>query len=380
MCGRIFSTLCPRYYYRPNHQDVAHHEHVHHGQSMYMAQHGIVLREDEVLVQKYGNNHWRVKGYRILHQHWFILLLAALMVADIIFMMVDLVLEAFYPECSVIMSGSSCELVGNETETEHVKSAVRLLQEPGTCSKSCVENPSSVEDAKVALTICSLIILALFLAELLFHMTIIGIKRFFGHVFLVIDMVIVCVSIGLEIYLLVVETSLRNNEGEQGAVVEATAVPLIIFARSWRLLRIGHGTYKEAHDFYGERIRKLEEDVNKLKERLTANNIPLEDRRYSSSSSSSSSSGRNEHTHSTHAGPANSSDTSERMRRPKTKKSAQAQDNQMKDRNDFPSSVNKAEDDKEQDAEVQQKTGKNDLASSTVKKPTASEEYALQYE
>jgi hypothetical protein len=254
-----------------------------------MAQHGVVLREDEILAQEYGEDHWRVKGYRLLHRHWFILLLAALMIADIIFMMVDLVLAAFYPECTIILNGSTCEPESNTTKAHLAMGRILQAAQPheAVCLKECVENPVSVENAKVALTICSLIILILFLIELLVHLIIIGVKRFVKDGFLVVDLSIVLVSIGLEIYLLLIETALKKDKG-QDAAVEATTVPLIIFARSWRLLRIGHGTYKEAHDLYGERIRKLEEEVDTLKKRLA--NTP--GGRARSSSSSSSSSGR----------------------------------------------------------------------------------------
>jgi len=271
MCGRFYGLLRVWLYPRgPSQEEEPNLEESHHtirrSKSVYMQQHSTVMNEDQLLVEEYGETHWRVRTYRTLHQHWFILLLAFLMVLDIIFMVVDLVLAAFYPPCTIIVQSCSCTAKNESTTSpQHLLASATGggsdADPNGICTRDCHEPPQSVSDAMIALTICSIVILLLFLLELLVHLVVIGAKRFFVQLFVTIDLVIVIVSIGLELYLLVSEIT---HNHEEDAALQATTVPLIIFARSWRLLRIGHGAYKEAHDFYGEKMRKLKDRIAEL--------------------------------------------------------------------------------------------------------------------
>jgi hypothetical protein len=237
----------------------------------FIQQHALVTKEEECLVKEYGEDHWRVKGYRFLHKHEVILTLAALMVLDILFMVIDLVISANYPDCPVILQNCECVLNitamdGSKTTPPTFSPSSEQHNEDNVCRRACVEPPFSSEQTKLAMTIGSLVILSIFVFELAFHISIIGIRHFLLDLFLVIDLIIVLVSIVLEAIVLHLEVT-KNLKEE--AAIQATTVPLLIVSRGWRVLRIGHGAYKEAHDFYGEHIQTLEFENQELKQRLT---------------------------------------------------------------------------------------------------------------
>lgn len=244
----------------------------HHSQkrSSFLQQHAVVTKEEECLVQAYGEKHWRVSGYRFLHKHEVILALAALMVLDILFLIIDLVISANYPDCPMVLQ--NCECTANlstfnlQTNPPTLSPSSETHSEDNVCRRTCVEPPIATEQTKLAMTIGSIVILTIFVLELVVHITIIGIKHFLHDLFLVIDFVIVIVSIVLEAIVLHMELT-KNPEEE--VAIQATTVPLLIVSRGWRLLRIGHGAYKEAHDFYGERIETLEMENQELKQRLS---------------------------------------------------------------------------------------------------------------
>jgi hypothetical protein len=197
--------------------------------------------EDEDMVRQYGASDWHVTWYRYLHRRNIILLLAFLMLIDISILMTILILEGAYPSCEVVLSLCECQA--------------------NTCTAVCKDPPVSVVQAVEALNVCSLLIISLFLVEASFQVVLIGLKRFVFHPFLILDLVILLVSLGIEVWVMVLENT-------EAAEAQAVTIPLLIFSRSWRLLRIGTTIVIGQHEVNEERIQDLELEVASLKRRL----------------------------------------------------------------------------------------------------------------
>jgi len=177
--------------------------------------------------------------------------LAGLLFLDILLLVIDLVLEGAFPECSVIASRTGCIVVG--------PGADRV-----SCDQVCHPPRESVETTKYVLTVASIGILSLFLIELVLHWLTVGARRFCTNPFLLFDLCIVLTSLWLEVVMTMHEA---RREGDD---VQAVTLPLLVISRSWRLLRLGHGALKEAHDYYGQKISSLENEIAELQGRLTA--------------------------------------------------------------------------------------------------------------
>ena len=79
--------------------------------------------------------------------------------------------------------------------------------------------------------------------------------------------VVVAIALGLEGYVSYFERELTTDP--EGTIVIATATTsLIMISRGWRLVRVTHAVYKEAHDFYQREISTLETKVEALQVRL----------------------------------------------------------------------------------------------------------------
>jgi hypothetical protein len=208
-----------------------------------------VIVEQDILKQRYGKKNWRVKLHGFLHSHVVIIGLAALLLLDIVFIVITLSLDASYPACHVILKQCACDDDG------------------GKLSPTCISAPTGIRNFQLALSILSLIILVIFLIELFFMFAAVGTKLFCTSPFLVLDTLIILISMGLEGYIIWKETSERSNLDEEHSneSVAAASAIVIVFSRSWRLLRIGHGAFKEAHDFYEDEIERLKDQIIQLK-------------------------------------------------------------------------------------------------------------------
>jgi hypothetical protein len=222
-------------------------------------QHEVALEEENRILATYGETHWKYFLYRLLQSHRTIIALALLMLLDVLFLVIGLVLEGTYPECSTILPRLSCS------------SCMIVLTDKGEtmdCGERCEESPQSIQNLKLFLTSASILILFVFLVELGLHLLALGIRGFVKNGFLVLDLVVVLVSLWIESL-----TSLSESDHESPDDVQVVTMPLLILSRSWRLLRIGHGAYVEAHQFYESRIKELELDNAELKQRLQSFNV-----------------------------------------------------------------------------------------------------------
>jgi hypothetical protein len=223
-------------------------------------QHRAASQELDDLVAEFGAGHWKVRTFQRLHSSRAILSLAVLMLGDVLALIIGLILESAYPECASIIHRVEC----NNKDAP----CIFILTDQGEqmkCGgeKTCVDTPESVETTKMILTLLSLCILFLFLCELSVHLVVLGGKRSLSNVFLMFDLFIVVISLWLEGM-----TTIHEQRREQGDEVQFITVPLLLASRSWRLLRIGHGTYKEAHDLYEQRLDTLMRENDELRKRL----------------------------------------------------------------------------------------------------------------
>lgn len=206
-----------------------------------------INNEEADMEEEYGADSWEVRWYKYLHIHKVIFVFALLMLIDVIMLMVILILESIYPKCYSIEAMCEC------------------LPE-ATCQKECIGPPHSVEDAIKAMNIISLVILLIFLIEVLVQIACIGCKRFSRHPFLIIDLLVILASIGIEVYAQVEENIGEGNATETDA--QAVSVSLLLVSRSWRLVRISHSTLSEAHEYYEEQVDKFKQEIANLKQQV----------------------------------------------------------------------------------------------------------------
>ena len=214
-------------------------------------QHKAAFREEAALIRQYGEQNWRVKTFQLLHDQRVILTLAFFMFLDIVLLLIGLLLESTYPECSLILprldcGASSCMMVMTD-KGEFLK-----------CDKQCVENPPSIDSLKELIPNVSICILLVFLFEIMINALVLGVRGFLQNSFLVFDFVIVVVSLGLEM------ATIMQHLSDAGDL-QAITLPLLIFSRSWRLLRLGYSAYGEARDLYERRIDEVTKENDILK-------------------------------------------------------------------------------------------------------------------
>jgi hypothetical protein len=187
------------------------------------------------LERKYGVNHWRTITYHWLHSHFVIISLAALVLLDVLLIFISLTLETWSTPCPVILQRCYCSTNNKQP----------------TLSPQCHEPSIHIENSLMALSCLSLIILMIFASELLIHFIVIGKEHFFSSTFLIMDLLVVLVSIGLESYVIFVESQHESTDD----AIEVAMIVLII-SRVWRIVRIGHSSYRETHEYYGMSIYK----------------------------------------------------------------------------------------------------------------------------
>lgn len=220
--------------------------------NMFEHQHLETLLEEEQLIKEHGEKHWKVRLFRLLHSRLVIFGLAFLMLLDILFLVVTLILDGTYPLCDIILMRTECSLAPERTD-----------------KVTCRDPPNSVESIKFSCTACSIAILLVFFIELLLQISVIGVKRFFRNIFLIFDLIVVILAISIEAF--AVGNEMADNVPDNKNIatteqeVQVITLPLLWISRSFRLLRIGHGTYKETHDYYEHKIAKLEDEIEQLK-------------------------------------------------------------------------------------------------------------------
>jgi hypothetical protein len=245
--------------------------------------------------ERHGHDHWKVKVLGFIHSPAVEYTMTALLLLDVAILFVELYLQGMFPPCSTIIRDAiSCcpptyeldaEAAHNATSDEHADATdanhfLRFLEEASHggqhsfcpaptveyrdheagCDEHKWETVHTTEEVLFALTIA---ILSVFFIDNI--LTIIVLQRaFFKQFFYVLDFFIVTVSLALEIAFRVIHRDL---------LVALTG--LLIFARVWRFVRIGHGLIEITAEYQAKEKEALMDYVNELEEKLKENSIDL---------------------------------------------------------------------------------------------------------
>lgn len=234
---------------------------------------------EEHIEEHHGSDSWRMKVLEFLHQDNIQIALMCLLLSDVLILFLDLILLTQYPSCTTIERDciSCCEPAGNHSNRFLQSYDYRFLAEDdhedicdsglepnfdtGTCDSHKWNTVHTVEDV---LFWCTIVILTVLYVELNVQMVAIGPAVFFCQFFYALDYFIVSVSLGLELILYAVaEESL------------ATVVGLVIFARLWRFVRIGHGIIEVTSELTHQQYEDLIEYTKELLEVAENQNLEV---------------------------------------------------------------------------------------------------------
>jgi hypothetical protein len=214
----------------------------------------------------HGPTSWRAKVLRFLHRPSVEFTLMGLLMLDVIILFVELFIFAEFPSCTIVERDaiSCCPMSSGENHSERWLASEHydLCEEgsegeyPATCDE---HKYPGVHTTEVLLRSITFIILSIFMVELLLLIAACGIRKFMSHLFYVVDLVIVSVSLALEIVVIMLDESQLE-----------LAVGLLILTRVWRFVRIGHGLIATTHELTA---KEQETRIEKLEALLLANDI-----------------------------------------------------------------------------------------------------------
>lgn len=228
--------------------------------------------EREHVEAYHGKDSWRMKILKFCHQKRVQYGLMALLTADVILIFTELFLLTQYPACDIIERDciSCCEhsadnvrfLAGGKDEHEEIcESGLEPDYDTGGCDPHKWERIHSVESVIFAITVC---ILAVFFLELNLQAVALGPSVFFHQLFLAFDYVVVAVSLFLELLLHFLHEDRL-----------ATLFGLLIFARIWRFIRIGHGIVEVTSELIHARHEDVFKYIVELENVITDNKLTL---------------------------------------------------------------------------------------------------------
>ena len=206
--------------------------------------------------EHHGVHSWRYSVLKVLHSNKFQITLMALLLLDVLFIFTEIFLLATYPPCHTIeRDGISCcpppSSTAAASEPDHAgrflagdegshhddfcESGLEPFEEYSVgCDPHKWERVHTAETVLYSLTIA---ILSTFFLELVISMIALKPQIFFRQFFFALDFVIVSVSLALEI-----SFHALNDDAIQ------SVVGLLVAARLWRFVRIGHGIVEVTHE------------------------------------------------------------------------------------------------------------------------------------
>ena len=250
----------------------------------------------------HGEDSWEAKVLHALHSKTVQYTLMGLLLFDVVILFVELFLAAQYPACIFIVRDaiSCCPItVADVTEEGHR----RLGESSATCEtgleaagdlhmlrslaetaageehhaicEAGVDTPQcqagcdshkydGVHVAHTALFFTTITILTIFMVELILLIVCLKPRVFFRKSFYVLDLLIVSVSLGLESFFYA-----ADDEALQ------SLIGVIVLARCWRFVRIGHGLVEVTHEYASRKHDKLVAYCNECEALLRENNIDL---------------------------------------------------------------------------------------------------------
>jgi len=215
---------------------------------------------------KHGEDTWRNRVLHFLHSQNVQRAIMVLLFLDIIILVVEIFLVGYFPPCNVIerdciaccpSQKSGERFLASSSNYESVcEAGFDRYSGHGACDGAKYHTVHIVEEV---LFWCTISILAIFCLEIHAEAIALGATAFFSEFFYLFDYVIVVVSITLEL--------IFHFDSKLGL---SSMVGLIIFARLWRFVRIGHAiveiSSEVTHQSYDELLEYTEKLEMKLKE------------------------------------------------------------------------------------------------------------------
>jgi len=225
------------------------------------------------LEERFGHDSWQVKFVHFVHGPVVQLILSMLLMIDVFCVIVELFLEAHYPHCEFIQRDAvSCcpvstygaqvfrRLSGHGHHNSCADGLFPAESWQAGCDPHKYDTVHMVHELCFWITIC---VLSTFLLELMGLMLALR-GGFWKNSWYVLDLVIVVVTLSIE----------WGDRLEFTHVFDTAKV--LILARCWRFVRIGHGLIAETHEA-GERelhhskkhAQELVEKLHKMHEKLS---------------------------------------------------------------------------------------------------------------
>ncbi len=239
---------------------------------------GIPTKEGarDYVEEYHGKESWRMRVLEFLHERKVQYTLMSLLLLDVIILFIELFLLTQFPMCAVIERDcvSCCPAMENDEhqglrfllgETEHHGDICEEGLRPDFTSGGCDPHKwKSVHTAELVFFSVTIVILSIFFIELNLEMLALHPGVFFRQFFFTLDYVIVTVSLTLELSLHFVEEDSL-----------ATLLGLLVFARVWRFIRIGHGIVEVTSELTHKKYEKLLTYTRELEVAARKGNVEL---------------------------------------------------------------------------------------------------------
>lgn len=245
--------------------------------------------------EKHGQDNWKVKVLCVIHSAAVEYTMMLLLMLDVIILFVELYLQGLYPPCHIITRdaisccpstyGLDAEAAHSATSEEHSNATdanrfLRFLEEEAhsghhsLCAAPTAEYNEyeagcdehkwlAVHTVEEVLFVFTVTILSVFFIENMLMIMVLQ-TAYFKQFFYVLDFLIVTVSLALEIAFAVIHRDLLY-----------ALSGLLIFARVWRFVRIGHGLIEITAEYQAKEKEALMDYAKELEEKLTENSIDL---------------------------------------------------------------------------------------------------------
>ena len=217
--------------------------------------------------ETHGEEGWKHKVITLLHKRQVQVIMMGLLLLDVIILFVEIFLQAYYPPCNIIERDCfSCCPEDHEHErflgeSSSVCEDGFISSKNAGCNESKHHEIHLIEEVLFWFTI---VILFIFLIEVNLEMITIGPRVYFLQVFYLLDYVIVVVSVTLEL--------LFHLEHKTGV---ADLTEMIIFARLWRFVRVGHAIVDVTSEITHQTYDEIVEYSKKLQQILHDKGIPV---------------------------------------------------------------------------------------------------------
>ena len=235
------------------------------------------------LRDEYGHESWRYHAMHFLHSTKVQIFLMVLLLLDVLVLFVETFLLGSFPDCSTITRDaiSCCPVTNTSVHIEDGEQGSHLFRwlqnshHEGLCQEGaeplwdydagCDSHKwSTVHRAEEFLFGITVAILSTFLLELTVSIVALKPQIFFRQFFYLMDFVVVSVSLALELtFHFLHEDTLQSLSG------------LLIAARIWRFIRVGHGIVEVTHIASSKAFHTLLDYTEELEELLRDHDIAV---------------------------------------------------------------------------------------------------------